>query len=415
MSNKYDDEEYKYTYDDPQGDGSEYSDKYEYSENYTEEYGEDSDSCRFAAGEYQYGYAEEGDSDSNDEPRSAKRKPKHKTLKIVLFSLLGLLLLVIGSGVLYINYLFDKIEYDTPPEVDESLVFEDFTHEVDTDNPDSADIDDAERRALSNFGGTPMSDPDIQNVLLIGRDTEESRSNSRSDVMVLVSINKRDKNVKLTSFQRDIYAFIPQKGYDKLNHAHSYAGPKLCIQTLEGNFHVKIDNYVSVNFTTFRNIVEILGGVDMPLTDAEAKYLKNDLANLGYKNYKAGVYTLNGRAALDYCRIRYIDSDRERTQRHRNMLNKLVEQHGNINLSQALELLDKCLPLVKTDFTKGELMGTMVDALNYVRWPRTELVMPIEGASNNATVRGMFVVTLDWATNVTELQNFIYGTNQAAK
>lgn len=78
MSNKYDDEEYKYTYDDPQGDGSEYSDKYEYSENYTEEYGEDSDSCRFAAGEYQYGYAEEGDSDSNDEPRSAKENQSTK-------------------------------------------------------------------------------------------------------------------------------------------------------------------------------------------------------------------------------------------------------------------------------------------------------------------------------------------------
>lgn len=361
------------------------------------------------AEKYEYGDAEmeDGDAEENPYPGIPPKKKKRK-LRIILLSLIGVLVLVLLSGVLYINYLFDKIEYDTTSE----LSFESFTPEVDTNDPDSPHISDAERDALANFGGTPMSDPDIQNILLIGRDTEESKSNSRSDVMVLVSVNKRDKTVKLSSFQRDIYAYIPQKGYDKLNHAHSYAGPKLCIQTLEGNFHVKIDNYMSVNFTTFRNIVEILGGVDMPLTEAEANYLKWDLKALGYTDYKAGVYRLNGQTALNYCRIRYIDSDRERTQRHRNMLNQLTEQHKNINLGQALQLLDQCLPLVKTDFTKGELMGTMLDALSYVQWPRTEIVMPVDGASNNATVRGMFVITLDWATNVTALQEFIYGTHQ---
>lgn len=410
MDNKYEDENYEYSYDEQPDNGG-----YEYTDDYTDDYSDDNnEEYRFAAGEYQYGYAEEGEDDEDDTPRAKRNKSsgkkKHKKLKIILLSLLGLLLLVIVSGVLYINYLFDKIEYDTS--TSEELVFQDFTPDVETDAADSSNIDDAEKNALANFGGTPMSDPDIRNVLLIGRDTEESRSNSRSDVMVLISINKRDKTVKMSSFQRDIYAYIPQKGYDKLNHAHSYAGPKLCIQTLEGNFHVKIDNYISVNFTTFRKIVEILGGVEMPLTDAEGYYLRGQLSRLGYKDYKAGVYKLDGQTALDYCRIRYIDSDRERTQRHRNMLNKLAEQHGDINLGQALQLLDQCLPLVKTDFTKGELMGTMVDALNYVRWPRTEIVMPIEGASNNATVRGMFVITLDWATNVTALQEFIYGTHQ---
>ncbi len=337
--------------------------------------------------------------------QKSPRKKKKKTLKIILLSLVGVLVLTIAAGVIYIDSLFNKIEYDT----DTDLSYNDYTPDIETNDPDSPNIGNEENETLENFGGEPMSNPNIKNILLIGRDTEESKSNARSDVMVLISINKEKQTVKMSSFQRDIYAYIPGKGYDKLNHAHSYAGPKLTIQTLEGNFHVKIDNYMSVNFTTFRNIVDILGGVDMNLSAAEAKYLKNELAALGYTSFDAGTYHLKGQAALSYCRIRYIDSDRERTQRHRNMLNAITDQHKSINLAQAIQLLEQCLPLVKTDFTKGELMSTMVDAISYVQWPRSEIVMPVEGASNNATVRGMFVITLDWATNVKALQNFIYG------
>lgn len=338
-------------------------------------------------------------------PEREPKKKKKKTLKIILLSLVGVLVLTIAAGVIYVDSLFNRIDYDT----DSDLSYNDFTPDVDTNAPDSPNIGKENDNTLANYGGTPMSDPNIKNILLIGRDTEESKSNSRSDVMVLISINTQKHTVKMSSFQRDIYAYIPGKGYDKLNHAHSYAGPKLTIETLEGNFHVKIDNYMSVNFTTFRNIVDILGGVDMKLSASEAKYLKNELAALGYTKFEAGTYHLKGQAALNYCRIRYIDSDRERTQRHRNMLNAITEQHKSINLGQAIQLLEQCLPLVRTDFTKSELMSTMVEAISYVQWPRTEIVMPMEGASNNATVRGMFVITLDWATNVKALQDFIYG------
>lgn len=341
----------------------------------------------------------------DERPARKPRKKKKKTLRIILLSLVGVLFLTVAGGILYINSLFDKIEYDT----DDDITFSDYTPDIETDLPDSPNIDAEEEETFDNFGGTIKSDPNIKNILLIGRDTVESRTNARSDVMVLISINKVKHTVKMSSFQRDIYAYIPEKGYDKLNHAHSYAGPRLTIQTLEGNFHVKIDNYMSVNFTTFRNIVDILGGIDMNLTAAEAKYLKADLSSLGYSALNAGTYHLNGQAALNYCRIRYIDSDRERTQRHRNVLNSITDQHKNITLPQAIQLLEQCLPLVKTDFTKNELMSTMVEAISYIQWPRSEMVMPVEGAANNATVRGMFVITLDWDTNVKALHQFIYG------
>ena len=153
---------------------------------------------------------------------------------------------------------------------------------------------------------------DTYNILLIGVDRRDESWVGNSDVMLLVTVNPQKEKIYLTSFMRDLYADIPGIGVQKLNAACANGGAELCVQTIEENYQVQIDNYAMVDFNSMAEIVDSIGGVDIEISEAEMEYINNNIANqysLAGKDDPvyldhAGEVWLNGYQAVVYSRNR---------------------------------------------------------------------------------------------------------------
>ena len=129
-----------------------------------------------------------------------------------------------------------------------------------------------------------MSDSQITNIALFGLDSREDGNTGRSDVVMVLSVDRRHHALKLTSILRDSEVSIEGYGYDKITHAYAYGGPELAIKTLNQNFNLDIRNYVTVNFYQMAEIVDAFGGVDIQLTAEEVYSLNENLWNLSQES-----------------------------------------------------------------------------------------------------------------------------------
>lgn len=198
------------------------------------------------------------------------------------------------------------------------------------------------------------------NILLVGQDRREGQGRQRSDAMILCTFDSDRDTVTLTSFLRDTYVYIPGYGHQKLNAAYAYGGFRLLNETLAVNFGVHVDGNVEVDFSGFTGIIDLLGGVDIELSQAEVDYMITN-GNFEYSDgsdwdLKPGINRLTGDQALAYARIRKLDSDFGRTGRQRKVLLALIDQCRGQKLSTLLELVDQVLPLVTTNLTDGQIV-----------------------------------------------------------
>lgn len=202
-----------------------------------------------------------------------------------------------------------------------------------------------------------VNDKNVINILLLGQDRRGGTINSLTDVMMLCSINKETKTLTMTSFLRDLYVKIPgHRRSDKLNVAYPVGGFKMIDDALEVNFGVKVDGNIEVDFSQFAKIIDLLGGVDIELTGAEAVHMCNN----GYF-VQTGMNHLNGDEALMYSRIRAIDSDFNRTNRQRKVVTAILNQFRNASLGQITDTLMGVLGMITTDMTNDEIMGYAVE------------------------------------------------------
>ncbi len=208
---------------------------------------------------------------------------------------------------------------------------------------------------------------DIINILLMGIDNGSvNYPYGRSDSMIVASINKKTKTVKLVSLARSAYVSI--KGYPntRMNHAHGYGGAALAMDTVERNYRIRIDNYISTNFESFKELIEQLGGVDITLTKKEASAMKAKLKSEGYTYHGAGEYKLNGETALYYVRLRKIDTDRQRTQRQRNVLTSIANKIQGMGFFEMNALLNRILPLITTNLSKMQIVSQLANVSSYL-------------------------------------------------
>lgn len=243
----------------------------------------------------------------------------------------------------------------------------------------------------------------VKNILFIGCD-DDSGGSQRSDSIMLVSIDKKHNSFKLTSFMRDTWVYIPDHDYAKLNAAFAYGGAGLLIDTLEYNFGVKIDNYAMVDFEIFSSIIDELGGVEVEVTEKEANFINSTTR----QTVKSGLTTLNGAEALVYCRIRYLDSDFMRTQRQRKVMTAIVDKVKHSNPFTSYKVAEVILPQVKTDITKGEMIGIGIGALGYLTYDVEQLRIPVDGSYTSQYFGSQQALSIDFDTNKKELKNFIY-------
>lgn len=251
------------------------------------------------------------------------------------------------------------------------------------------------------------SSPSVTNILLIGSDARGDVDGQRSDTMILFSIDKKNGQIKLTSFLRDSYVYIPSKGYKtKLNAAFSYGGTQLVMDTIEYNFGVNIDNYVMVSFDAFQQIVDLMGGVTIEgVTAKEAQYM-NDVVDI--KSVKEGTNKMNGFTALWYCRIRKLDSDFYRTQRQRKVISAVISQAKKTNPITLANICKKVLPYISTDINKSELTTLAVGAvLSFLRYDMAQQQIPADGTWSSQRINGSDVIAMDIEQNKNILKTFL--------
>ena len=325
-----------------------------------------------------------------------EQNKKKRTTKIIVCVILSIVLVVALGVTIFAQYLLGKVNYSD--RMQPSLSQE----EIDAiQNGDGETVD-------PNFTGPSLNgdeidwgevyatiggDDNIVNIMLIGQDRRPGEDRARSDSMILVTFNKEKKTITMTSFMRDLYVKIPG-GYldNRINVSYSLGGIDLLNQTLYENFGVVVDATVEVDFGQFRNIIDLLGGVQIELDEAEARYINKKMST---RDVEPGLQVLNGKQALWYARNRSTGgtSDFGRTNRQRTVLNALIDAYKNKPLTEMIGLLDDILPLITTDLTQGEIVRYMT-AL-FPMFSECEIVtqqIPVQGGYYNATIRGMQVL-----------------------
>lgn len=330
---------------------------------------------------------------------------RHKILVTVLCIIIVLFAAIFATGFHYLN----KISYD-----DGSLV----TAPTDTNQEEEADLlnggalSDEEAAKLAQADNSIQNNAskirysdDVYNILLMGIDYgSKNYPYGRSDSMILVSINKNQKTIKLVSLSRAAYAAIQGYKNTRLSHAHGYGGAPLAIDTVERNYKIRIDRYVSVGFDSFKKIIDAFGGVSINLTSVEQRVLNGAFPG---KFPSAGTYTLNGDQALVYARLRATDNDRTRTGRQRNVLMALAQKAKSMSVTDALGILNVVLPLVRTNFTKTELVKQAANALSYLKWDISEDILPVSGTG--LVLRDQFeVILVDWEKEVSYTNDLLF-------
>ncbi len=249
---------------------------------------------------------------------------------------------------------------------------------------------------------TLMKSEKVINFLLIGLDASESNA----DAIILASLNKETKKIHLTSFFRDSYTYIDTESggkYAKINACYANGGADKLIETIQNNYKIKIDYYVSVNFDSFSKIVDILGGVKLDVQPHEARAV-------GCASGEDVL--LNGDQALTFCRIRYTDADADvsRTRRQRQFINALIDEVKDISVTQISPLLNTVIKYIKTDCGVTKIISLGTQALTE-KWYEFEIVSgAVPSEEHRMDYRGnSWVWIVDYPAAAQALQTEIYG------
>lgn len=259
---------------------------------------------------------------------------------------------------------------------------------------------------------------DVYNILLIGTDTR-STWHGNSDSMILISINYKKKTIYMTSFMRDLYANIPGVGIRKLNSAYAVGGGPLLVATLENNYRIDIDNYAAVNFGAMSTLIDMVGGVDINVTTAEAPYLNRYLREVcglqhidpaPYYVTGGGMTHLNGVQAVSFARIRYANrgnehSDYGRTSRQREVLNQIFTKVKSMGATSLIGVINEALPLITHNIDTGTLAGLITKAPEIVSFTIQNDRIPYAGLY---TTLGEELVP-DFQATINRLHSTIYG------
>ena len=365
---------------------------------------------------------------TNEQTPEDKKKKRKKKALLILLPIISLVLVVVLVAGIFVAQKFSLIDFD--PEESTTIDATQEFYEEEDETLDFAEMDDATgkdfREILKNWatnGGDKMSSKDVINVLLVGSDAsseEEGRANitdkGNTDAMILVSIDKVNKKIKLVSFMRDSYTYMDQfDRYAKLNAACANGGPAYLVETIENDYKIEIDGYVLVDFDSFTQVIDILGGVYVDVPAYVANYLNSSSLFKGMKKVQAGENVLlDGQQALAFSRTRKTDSngDVSRVARQRQVINALIEKCLDASLSEINEVADVILANVRTNISQKSILSYAAQAVSggWAKYEITEVTMPTPdtryGYSSRSTA---WIWIIDYPLAAQKLQLELYG------
>ncbi len=275
-------------------------------------------------------------------------------------------------------------------------------------------------------------DTEIVNILLVGADKNADEQNKkgaerRSDSMMIATMDIKHSKLKITSLMRDLYVEIPGHGGNKLNAAYSFGGIQLLYETIAENFGIQMDGYAEVNFDAFVNVIDKLGGIEVTLTESEAKHLNdtNYIKRKKYRNVKVGLQKINGYQALGYCRIRHgkrqadgkypgvytasgKGDDYGRTERQRLTMQAVLKKVKTLSPMELLELAEVILPNIKTDVSKNMIYSYLMAVIKMGTTELKQFSIPIEGGFTSQMINGGQCLVPDLPANKNALRKFIF-------
>lgn len=260
----------------------------------------------------------------------------------------------------------------------------------------------------------------VSNILLIGSDSKNFDNVGRSDAMMILTIDDKNKSIKLTSLVRDTLVNIPGHGYEKLTHAYAYGGAKLLLDTIEQNFKISIKDYAAVNFNSFIDLVDVLGGVEVNVKEKEIDHLNDVIVNsFNTSNKEAeepqfirsdGKQLLNGYQALAYARIRKVDSIYERDTRQREVLKSIADKLVELPITNYPKVIKKILPYVDVNISMSKLINLAITSKEIYNYELKQMEFPLEDyrESGRLAKDNSFVVKWNKTENLKKLDDFIY-------
>lgn len=255
------------------------------------------------------------------------------------------------------------------------------------------------------------------NIALFGLDTrDEDLSRANSDAIIIASINNDTKEVKLVSIYRDTYLYIGGDLYRKANAAYANGGAERAVSTLNENFDLKIQDYISVDFNALAEIVDLLGGIELTVDEAESVHLNNycvETSEVTGKSYEklpgAGTYNMNGVQATSYSRIRYTaGNDFKRTERQREVIEKIVEKVKKADVGTLNKIMDGVFPMIRTSMSQSEMISMGMGMLSY---NISETIgFPYDHKTGGKGGSGDDEIPQTLESNVVKLHEFLFGT-----
>ncbi len=331
----------------------------------------------------------------------------------VITVILGVIMILGGSGCLVYYSFMSRINYESIGN-DLSVSVNSFDH---TSNGSSG--------VGTSTTSTLLNDAEVLNILLMGADTRWNQTNGNSDTMILMSIDTRNKKLKLTSFMRDTYVAIPGYPDNKLNAAFNLGGVGLTVRTIQSNYGIEIDRYAVVDFNSFRDIIDVLGGIDVYMTpedvdyinwqfwinqqdeyrNAEGEYKETVRAQLrgvwfatvpesekpvnkdqltfttdADGNQKALVH-INGQQALWHARNRGEDGicsgdDYVRTQRQREVVGIIIDKMKNSDITTVMNIIYTIGPMITTNLKTTEITALASNIQKYLNYDMVSTSAP---------------------------------------
>ncbi|MFQ6843197.1 MAG: LCP family protein [Lachnospiraceae bacterium] len=255
-----------------------------------------------------------------------------------------------------------------------------------------------------------------RNLALFGVDSRDGEldGGTNSDTIMVCSINQKTGEIRLVSVYRDTYLDVNEGSYSKANSAYAGGGPERAINMLNKNLDLDITDFATVDFSAVIEAVDLLGGIDIELTDEEVKWLNaylvetSQVTGVSYENVQSsGMQHLSGIQAMAYCRIRYTEGwDYKRTERQRLVLEKIFEGAKSQGVTTLASMIGTMMPYIKTSLSNTEIIALAADIGKYTiadtqGFPYDQVAADVDA--------GDCVVPVNLAANVKQLHEYLFG------
>ena len=378
---------------------------------------------------------------SGEKKKGTKINSKKFVLRVVAV-IMGVIMMLSGSACVIVYSYMSRINY-------EAIGGDSSVESSEAPIKASSSTKKESSSATNVYSGDLLTDDQILNVLLIGADTRKNQTHGNSDSMILMSVDTKSKKLKLVSFMRDTFVAIPGFGNNKLTASFSIGGADLTVRTIQANYGIRIDRYAVVDFNSFRNIIDTMGGIDIELSQEEVDYIdwqcwKNKQVETRHE-LNADSYTyndmidgeaktmvhLNGRQALWHSRNRGEDGicsgdDYVRTQRQRNVIGIILDMMKHSDIQTVMNIIYAIGPMITTNLKTSEIAGLATNIKKYLSYQMLSTSAPTydmigqdyyySDEQHPIYIGGYLVsciVIIDWDAFRTKVADFVFNDKEA--